>query len=207
MSSAPFIYLASASPRRRELLDQLGISYRLLLPGADEDSEALEAVLPRESARHYVQRVTVLKAGAAILRRQRRRLAAAPILTADTTVALGRTILGKPASAAEARSMLQQLSGTTHRVLTAVALVRGPRLALALSESRVRFKFLSAAEIRAYIASGEPFGKAGAYAIQGRAAAFVARIEGSHSGIVGLPLYETAELLGQRLGAQARIAP
>lgn len=192
-----FIYLASQSPRRRQLLDQLGVRHDPLLPGPDEDAEALEAVLPRESATAYVQRVTALKLDAAVQRLKRRGLPPAPVLCADTTVALGGRILGKPADAAEARAMLAQLSGRTHRVLTAVALQAGRRRLAALNVSQVRFAELTRAQIAAYAASGEPMGKAGAYAIQGRAGAFVARIAGSHSGIMGLPAFETAQLLRQ----------
>lgn len=190
-----FIYLASQSPRRQELLAQIGVRFELLLAEADEDTEALETLQTGETPRHYVQRVTALKAGAAVLRRSARHLAMAPILAADTTVALGRSILGKPADDDDARDMLRRLSGTVHRVLTAVAVTDGKRLDMRLSESRVRFGELSAAMIEAYVTTREPFGKAGAYALQGRAAAFVEHIEGSHSGIVGLPLFETACLL------------
>lgn len=190
-----FIYLASQSPRRQELLQQLGVHFKLLLADADEDAEALEVVAPNETPSHYVQCVTALKAGAAVLRLRQRGWPTAPILSADTSVALGRRILGKPADAREAIAMLQALSGTTHRVLTAVAITNGTKLDLALSVSRVLFRPLKLAEIKAYVTSGEPMGKAGAYAIQGRAAAFVAHLSGSHSGIVGLPLHETAALL------------
>ena len=195
------IYLASQSPRRRELLSQLGIEHELLLPGDDEDSEALEAVRGHEAPARYVRRVTRLKLDAALARAERRGLPPAPILCSDTTVALGTLILGKPRDAAEARAMLARLSGTTHRVLTAVAVqlpARGDRAGErreALSVSRVRFAQLDAARIRAYVASGEPLGKAGAYAVQGRAAAFIEHISGSYSGIMGLPLHETACLL------------
>ncbi len=190
-----FIYLASQSPRRSQLLEQIGVPHRLLLPDAQEDAEALEAALPGESPTAYVQRVTALKLDAALARLKRRGLPPAPVLCADTTVALGRRILGKPADAAEARTMLASLSGRSHRVLTAVALGAGRRRGAALSVSTVRFAPLDAARIRAYVASGEPLGKAGAYAVQGRAAAFIAHIAGSHSGIMGLPVFETAELL------------
>ncbi len=196
-----FIYLASQSPRRRQLLDQLGVQHRPLLPDAeedaDEDAEALEAVLPGELPAAYVQRVTALKLRAALARLQRRGLAAAPILCADTTVALGQRILGKPADAAEAKCMLAALSGRSHRVLTAVALAAGRRTLLGLSISRVRFAPLSPATIAAYIASGQPFGKAGAYAIQSQLAGWISHIDGSHSAIMGLPLFETAQLLRQ----------
>lgn len=190
-----FIYLASQSPRRSQLLEQIGVPHRLLLPDAQEDAEALETALPGESPTAYVQRVTALKLDAALARLKRRGLPPAPVLCADTTVALGRRILGKPADAAEARAMLEALSGRSHRVLTAVALGAGRRRGAALSVSTVRFAPLDAARIRAYVASGEPLGKAGAYAVQGRAAAFIAHIAGSHSGIMGLPVFETAELL------------
>ncbi|MEW6464275.1 MAG: Maf family protein [Pseudomonadota bacterium] len=190
-----FIYLASQSPRRSQLLEQIGVPHRLLLPDAQEDAEALEAALPGESPTAYVQRVTALKLDAALARLRRRGLPPAPVLCADTTVALGRRILGKPADVAEARAMLASLSGRSHRVLTAVALGAGRRRGAALSVSTVRFAPLDAARIRAYVASGEPLGKAGAYAVQGRAAAFIAHIAGSHSGIMGLPVFETAELL------------
>lgn len=192
-----FIYLASQSPRRAQLLDQLGVCHELLLAEPGEDAEALEVVRPGESPSAYVQRVTALKLDAAVERHRRQGLGAAPILCADTTVALGRDILGKPADVTDARRMLERLSGTTHRVLTAVALQHGPDRHEALQVSRVRFAPLSGAEIEAYAASGEPMGKAGAYAIQGRAGAFVERIAGSHSGIMGLPLHETARLLRQ----------
>ena len=190
-----FIYLASQSPRRRQLLDQLGVRHQLLLPDADEDAEALEAALPREAPAAYVVRVTQLKLDAALLRRQRRGLPAAPVLCADTTVALGRQMLGKPADAAQARRMLRDLSGKTHRVLTAVAIGGAGKRDRALNLSRVTFAPITDRQIRAYAASGEPLGKAGAYGVQGQAAAFIERIAGSYSGIMGLPLFETARLL------------
>ena len=190
-----FIYLASQSPRRRQLLEQLGVRHELLLPDADEDAEAIEAVLPGEAPARYVQRVTGLKLDAAVQRLARRGLPLAPILCSDTTVALGRAIYGKPADAADARRMLRELSGSTHRVLTAVAVQHGRKRLSALSDSRVTFDALTPARIRAYVDSGEPMGKAGAYAVQGRAAAFITRINGSYSGIMGLPMHETAQLL------------
>ena len=190
-----FVYLASMSPRRRQLLEQLGLRYELLLPGPEEDAESMEAVLPNEAPARYVQRVTALKLDAALLRRKHRGLAAAPILCSDTTVALVRRIFGKPANDADARRMLGELSGKTHRVLTAVAVGTERGRVQALSESRVTFGPLSPAQIRAYVASREPEGKAGAYAVQGRAAAFISHISGSYSGIMGLPMFETAQLL------------
>jgi septum formation protein len=190
-----FIYLASQSPRRRQLLEQLGVRHELLLPDASEDAEALEEPLVGEAPSRYVQRVTGLKLDAAVARLKRRGLPPAPVLCSDTTVALGRTIYGKPADAADARRMLAELSGTTHRVLTAVAVQAGRKRLAALSDSRVTFADLTAAQLRAYVATGEPMGKAGAYAVQGRAAAFIPHISGSYSGIMGLPMFETARLL------------
>jgi septum formation protein len=235
----PFIYLASQSPRRQELLAQMGVRFELLLAGPDEDAEALEHELPGETPDQYVVRVTRAKADAAA-----RRLAAvlaknggepAPILVADTTVALGPTIFGKPRDARDAEHMLRRLAGQSHRVLTAIAVVparcaahtapdgqgphpaarpaaesphakraacddavhhaSGAELLTALSISTVRFADPGAAALARYAASGEPLGKAGAYGIQGRAAEFVEHIEGSYSGIMGLPLFETAALL------------
>ena len=197
MSLSDFIYLASQSPRRRQLLHQLGVRHELLLPDEQEDAESLEATLPGELPVDYVQRVTALKLKAARARLKRRGLPAAPILCADTTVALGRRILGKPADADQARAMLSALSSHSHRVLTAVAVSSGRRSWAAISLSQVRFAPLSPATIDAYIASGEPVGKAGAYAIQSQAAGWIAHIAGSYSGIMGLPLFETAQLLRQ----------
>jgi septum formation protein len=192
-----FIYLASQSPRRQQLLGQLGVRFELLLPGPDEDAEALELERDGELPLHYVERVTRAKLAAARQRLATRALAEAPILSADTTVAIGRRILGKPADAAEAAAMLQALSGRTHRVLTAVAVSDGADAHFAVSDSHVHFAPLPRDVVDAYVASGEPFGKAGGYAIQSRIAGWIARIEGSHSGIMGLPLYETARLLTQ----------
>jgi septum formation protein len=193
----PFIYLASQSPRRAQLLGQIGVRHELLLATAEEDAESLEAVLAGESPTAYVQRVTALKLDAAVRRRARRGLPAAPILCADTTVAIARTILGKPEDGADAARMLASLAGRTHRVMTAIALQHGDRRLAALNVSHVRFAPIGPARIAAYVASGEPLGKAGAYGIQGRAAAFIEHISGSHSGIMGLPMFETAELLRQ----------
>ena len=190
-----FIYLASQSPRRRQLLEQLGVRHELLLPGEDEDAEALEVVKPGEAPAAYVQRVTQLKLDAALARLKRRGLPTAPVLCSDTTVALGRVIYGKPEDAADARRMLGELSGTTHRVLTAVAIGSMRRRVQALSDSRVTFTAMSRPQIAAYVAGGEPMGKAGAYAVQGRAAAYITHISGSYSGIMGLPMHETSELL------------
>jgi len=201
--SVAFVYLASQSPRRRQLLAQIGAHHELLLPDAHEDAEGLEAVQRGEAPSVYVRRVTRLKLDAARRRLAERGLPAAPILCADTTVALGRRILGKPADAAEARAMLAALSGRTHRVLSAVALWTGTRRLEALSLSHVRFGTLPRAAIDAYIASGEPFGKAGAYAIQSALAGWIERIDGSYSAIMGLPLAETAALLRRAKVAHA----
>ena len=190
-----FIYLASQSPRRRHLLEQLGVPHELLLPGPEEDSEAIEAVLPGEAPTAYVERVTGLKLEAAVARRVARGLPDAPILCSDTTVALGGTIYGKPDDPAHAARMLAALAGHEHRVLTAVALQVGAKRVSALSVSRVTFAAMTAAQIDAYVATGEPLGKAGAYGIQGRAAAYVEHLSGSYSGIMGLPMYETAQVL------------
>jgi septum formation protein len=203
-----FIYLASQSPRRRQLLEQLGVHYELLLPDEGEDSEALEAVRGGEAPAAYVRRVTGLKLDAALARRERRGLPPAPVLCSDTTVALGRSIYGKPEDERDATRMLRELSGHTHRVLTAVAVQAGRRRFEAVSDSRVTFAAMTPAQVRAYVATGEPMGKAGAYAVQGRAAAHIAHMAGSYTGIMGLPLHETAQLL-RRAGVRpaAPLAP
>jgi septum formation protein len=190
-----FIYLASQSPRRAQLLEQLGVRFELLLPDANEDAEGLEMALKNEAPSHYVSRVTALKLDAAIARLRQRGLPPAPVLCSDTTVAQGRTLYGKPESVLDAQRMLQALSGKTHRVLTSVAVQKGKTRAQALSVSQVRFAPMSAAQIRSYVATGEPMGKAGAYAVQGKAAAYIAHISGSYSGIMGLPMFETAQML------------
>ena len=192
-----FIYLASASPRRAQLLDQLGVKYQMLLADRNETVEILEQPRTRELPADYVQRVAKLKLEAARRRLQRRRLPVAPILTADTTVALGRRILGKPSGPAEAREMLLALAGRTHRVLTSVAVSAGPHSLMATNVTRVTFSRFSVLAIDSYIDSGEPDGKAGAYAIQGRAGSWVKHIDGSYTGVMGLPLYDTAVLLRQ----------
>jgi septum formation protein len=192
------IYLASRSPRRRELLTQIGVKFEPLLfrEGPRQDADTDEAVRPAEQPDEYVRRVTRLKAEAAWQRVvMRRGLQRKPVLAADTTVALSGEILGKPEDRADAERILKLLSGTQHRVLTAVSVAFEERYELAVSESLVTFAKVDDERISAYVQSGESFDKAGAYAIQGRAGAFVERIEGSYSGVMGLPLYETAELL------------
>ncbi len=192
-----FVYLASQSPRRVQLLDQLGVAHKPLAPGADENAEALEVERSGELPLDYVQRVTLRKLAAARKRLARRRLPEAPILVADTTVALGRRILGKPRNPDEAVAALRALSGRSHRVLTAVAVSAGAQHFIAVSVSRVHFVDLSDLSIRRYVASGEPRGKAGSYAIQGRIAAWIKRLDGSYSGVMGLPLHETTTLLAR----------
>lgn len=196
--SVATIYLASRSPRRRELLAQIGVRFEPLLfrEGPREDADTDELARPGERAEEYVERVTRLKAEAGWQRVvMRRGLQRKPVLAADTTVSLAGDIIAKPRDAADAARMLRLLSGTQHRVLTAVAVAFEQRVELALSESLVTFDSLDERRIEAYLQTGEPFDKAGAYGIQGRAGAFVERIEGSYSGVMGLPLYETATLL------------
>jgi len=191
----PSIYLASQSPRRQSLLSQMGQGFVLLLPDPSEDVESLEATQTGELPLDYVQRVTALKLRAALNRWRLRELSLAPILCADTTVALGTEILGKPQDREQARAMLRALSGKTHSVFTAIAAATPLEERHAMSVSQVRFATWNVAELEGYLDGGEWEGKAGAYAIQGRAAAHIAHIEGSYSGIMGLPLCETADLL------------
>ncbi|MEZ5616183.1 MAG: Maf family protein [Rhodocyclaceae bacterium] len=193
----PRIYLASRSPRRRELLTQIGVRFELLMFRGipREDPEIDEAVLPQESPEDYVVRVTLAKAQAGVRRIRERHLIPHPVLAADTTVEIDGAVIGKPGHEADAVAILRRLSGRSHRVLTAVALSHEGRTEYLLNVSDVRFRPLDAEEIRRYVASGEPLDKAGAYGIQGRAAIFVEEIRGSYTGIMGLPLYETAILL------------
>src|SRR6185295_14620671 len=194
--SAQSIYLASRSPRRQELLAQIGVKFEVMALDVDE------AVLEGEAPRAYVERLARAKAEAGWQRIERENLPRAPVLGADTTVAVGGRILGKPADGREAAEMLATLSGRLHEVLTALALRFGARLESAVSVSQVRFKTLSREEIARYVATRECEDKAGAYGIQGHAARFVAELRGSFSGVVGLPLYETAQLL-ERIGQPA----
>jgi septum formation protein len=193
------IYLASKSPRRRELLRQIGVEFELLMLRNDaiRGPDVTEEVHEDEAPLDYVARVANEKAAFAWNIVQSRRLTLRPVLAADTTVTIDGDILGKPASREEAIAMLERLSGRTHQVLTSVA-VHCTNMAEQITQvSDVRFGTLSAASIKAYCATTEPYDKAGGYGIQGLAALFVEHIEGSHSGIMGLPLYETAKLLRQ----------
>jgi septum formation protein len=192
------IYLASRSPRRRELLAQIGVKFELLLfrEGARQDAETSEDALPGELPDEYVRRVALMKAEAGWQRVvMRRGLMHMPVLAADTIVAVANEMLAKPVDAGDAARMIRMLAGTRHRVLTAVAVAFEGRVEMRVSDSHVTFCPLDETRIDAYVASGEPFGKAGAYGIQGRAGAFVTRVEGSYTGVVGLPLQETADLL------------
>jgi septum formation protein len=196
-----YIYLASQSPRRQELLKQIGVQFEMLIAAPGEDTETLETPLPNEKARDYVQRVTFAKCAIALARWQKSGKPWAPILCADTTVSIpGNSdgeILGKPSDATDAARILAMLSGKTHEVLTAVALMVDPKskpLCL-VQVSEVEFAHLTAEQIADYIQSGEPFGKAGAYGIQGLGGALIPSIKGSYSGIMGLPIYEVNQLL------------
>ena len=196
--TSPFrIYLASRSPRRRELLTQIGVAFETILFRAGErsDPEVDETPLAGEDPLAYVERVARAKAvhGGRIL--DWRKLPQHPVLSADTTLECDGEIIGKPLDAADATAILQRLSGRTHQVLTGVAVHDKNRTEFVLSRSEVRFRTLAADEIRHYVDSGEPMDKAGAYGIQGRAGLFVAHLAGSFSGVMGLPVCETGELL------------
>jgi septum formation protein len=197
IASPQKIYLASRSPRRRELLKQIGVAFEVLVlrdhPGRSVDVD--ESQQPGEGPDEYVRRVCRMKVDAGWERVQQRRLRQFPVLAADTVVCVDDIILGKPPDPAHAAKMLRLLSGREHRVLTAVALKLADRVELTVSESRVRFTEISQADIEAYVASGEASDKAGAYGIQGRAGAFITELHGSYSGVMGLPLYETTQLL------------
>lgn len=191
------IYLASRSARRRDLLKQIGIRHNILLmrEALSRPADVDETPLPEESPADYVYRITHTKSEAGWLRLKQRGLPLLPVLAADTTVVLDGRILGKPQDIGHAEEMLHALSGQEHQVYTAVGLTFQGQTRLRLSTTTVRFRDISPREIQAYIASGEPHDKAGAYAIQGKAAAFIINIDGSYSGIVGLPLFETSQLL------------
>jgi len=196
-----YIYLASQSPRRQELLKQIGVPFEMLVAGPGEDTETLEVPLANEKARDYVERVTFAKSAIALARWQNSGKPWAPILCADTTVSLPSNpageILGKPTDAADAERILKMLSGHVHEVLTAVVLTIDPKTnPLCLVQvSEVEFAQLTQVQIDGYIQSGEPFGKAGAYGIQGLGGAFIPSIKGSYSGIMGLPIFEVNQLL------------
>jgi septum formation protein len=191
------IYLASKSPRRRELLRQVGVEFELLSLRSDaaRGPDVSEDALPDEDPLAYVARVAHDKGAFAWKILALRRMPLRPVLSADTTVSVDGRILGKPADAAEAADMLERLSGRTHQVLTSVALHHIDLVEQVTQVSNVRFAKLSPATIKAYCATPEPYDKAGAYGIQGLAALFIEHIEGSHSGIMGLPVFETAQLL------------
>jgi septum formation protein len=196
------IYLASRSPRRRELLSQIGVRYHLLLfrDRVGEQADVDETTLSNEAPAAYVERMARAKAEAGWRRMLQRNLPIAPVLAADTTVGFEGRIFGKPANREQAEQFLGTLSGKRHEVLTAVALKNHEQLEFALSTSEVLFKTLSRDEIAQYVAAGESDDKAGAYGIQGRAARFVVELRGSYSGVMGLPLYETSQLLEKLRG-------
>ena len=196
------VYLASRSPRRRDLLRQIGIEFEPLLvrERAPRGPDVDETPFPGEPMDDFVRRVCRAKAQAAWARVEERSIRSRPVLAADTVVCVEGVLLGKPSDRADATRMLELLSGKAHRVLTAVAMQFGEHLEMAVSDSSVRFCKLSARNISEYIDSGEPMDKAGGYAIQGRAAAFIPELRGSYSGVTGLPLYETAELIGRFTG-------
>lgn len=194
----PRIYLASKSPRRRELLRQIGVHFDVLTFRNGErgdDADVDETPQPGEDVEHYVERIALTKTQAGVRRILWRKMLRQPVLSADTTLEVDGEIVGKPADAQDAHAILRRLSGRSHRVLTAIAVSDGERTRSRLSVSDVRFRELSDADIRHYVGTGEPMDKAGAYGIQGRAAIFIEEIRGSYSGIMGLPLFETAQLL------------
>jgi len=195
----PHIRLASKSPRRQELLRQLGVEFDLLKlrEAAGRDRDVQEGARDAEPPLHYVERMARTKAAVAWSRMQQRKLPELPVLSADTEVVLDGKIFGKPADAADAARMLALLSGKTHEVVSAVAIRLGERTEVEISRSKVAFRPLTAVEIENYVATGESDDKAGGYAIQGKAAAFITRIEGSFSGVMGLPLAETAQILAR----------
>lgn len=187
------IYLASRSPRRRELLHQIGVDFETLIGEVEVD----ETPLAGEAPAVYVERVTRAKAAQGLQIIHERRLIAHPVLAADTTLEFNGEIIGKPLDAADAQAILQRLSGQVHRVITGVAVCDEQRCAYVQSISEVCFRAIDDEEIRHYVLSGEPMDKAGAYGIQGKAGLFVAHIAGSYTGIMGLPVCETGELLKQ----------
>lgn len=193
------IYLASRSSRRRELLKQIGVSFEVLLlrEGPHRTADFDETPVAGEPPRDYALRLAEAKVEAGWARLGQRRLMRYPVLSGDTTVALGDKILGKPADREEAVSFLRQLSGKTHQVHSAIAVKFDNRVEVAVSTTDVQFREMEDQEIRQYVNGGEPLDKAGGYAIQGRAAVFVVSIAGSYSGVMGLPLYETSQILAK----------
>ncbi len=191
------IYLASRSPRRRELLKQIGVNFGTLLlrEAAPRGADMAEILLSGEAPADYTRRIAVAKAEMGRARLLERRLTELPVLAADTAVVLGESIFGKPENVAHAKEMLSALSGQTHQVLTAVAVAAQNGIQVSISKSLVRFRDIREHEIHHYLAVGEALDKAGGYAIQGMAAVFIAEISGSYSGVMGLPLFETAQLL------------
>jgi len=203
LTERPSIYLASKSPRRQDLLRQLGVDFTelLLREAAGRRRDMVEASRKDESPIEYIKRIARTKAAVGWHQMGRRGLAPKPVLAADTEVVLDGAVLGKPKDATSATEMLRRLSGQTHEVSTAVAIRWNTQILMTVSSSCVTFRALVDDEIERYVATGEPFDKAGAYAIQGRAAAFVSHLEGSYSGVMGLRLFETAEIL-VKLGLQ-----
>jgi septum formation protein len=201
LTERPSVYLASKSPRRQELLRQLGVEFEELrlreAPGRRRD--VVEVLRKDEPPLDYVKRIARTKAAVGWHRMGRRGLAPRPVLAADTEVVVDGAVLGKPESAADAITMLQGLSARAHDVITAVAVRWNTQVILAVSTSRVTFRELNGDEIERYVATGEPFDKAGGYAIQGRGAVFIRHLDGSYSGVMGLPLFETVEIL-QKIG-------
>jgi septum formation protein len=187
--SDDFVYLASASPRRGQLLQQIGVPFQVLSVTVDE------SIIPGEDPSEYVSRLAAAKADAGVARRAVSGSPERPVLAADTAVVIGREILGKPAGKDDAVRMLRLLSGRTHEVLTCIAVAAGGRTATSMSRSEVTFRDITGAEAAEYWLTGEPNDKAGGYAIQGLGAVFVAQLRGSFSGVMGLPLFETATLL------------
>lgn len=199
LTERPSVYLASKSPRRQELLRQIGVEFEelLLREAAGRRRDVAEVPRKGEPALDYVKRIARTKASVGWHQMTRRNLPPRPVLAADTEVVADAAVFGKPGDAAGAVAMLRRLSGRTHEVMTAVAVRWNTQIALAVSTTRVTMRALPDDEIERYVATGECFDKAGGYAVQGRAAAFISHLDGSYSGVMGLPLYETAELLGK----------
>ena len=191
------LYLASKSPRRRELLNQIGVNFEVILlrDSSPTRRDVDESAMPNELPKDYAIRIARTKAEVAALRMKDRHLPPLPVLSADTCVVLGEKIIGKPLNIEDAANTLRLLSGKIHQVLSAVAISYAGETSTLLSATEVRFNTLSEEQIQQYVSSGEPLDKAGAYGIQGKAAMFISHISGSYSGVMGLPLFETAELL------------